>query len=175
MKVTLWVRLALWFRRTKRKVQRMNTPAILTSKTTQNQLAASGGVAGMVIAALTFLRATFPAVVPWPAELDVHVVAILTTILAVVPILSRSLSMWRDPDKRDRAALTDAIGAAILELPPDVVAGGVTAAREIAENLSKPKKNRPPVGTPQQRKLAYIAFAAKVKKEAEAARAARHK
>lgn len=173
MKLTLWVRLALWIRRTKRKVARMNKPNILTSKTTQNQLAASGGVAGIVIAALTFLRATLPALVPWPAELDVQVVTLLTAVLAIVPIVSRRIALWRDPDKQDRAAFTEAIGAAILELPPDVVAGGVTAAREIAENLSKPKKNRPPVGTPQQRKLAYIAFATKVKKEAEAARAAK--
>ena len=102
MKITKWVRIALWFRRIKRKVQRMNTPDIIKSKTTQNQLAASGGVAGMVIAALTFLRATFPAVIPWPAELDVQVVTLLTAVLALVPIVSRSVSMWRHPEKSYR-------------------------------------------------------------------------
>ena len=80
----------------------MTAPDIVKSKTTQNQLAASGGVAGMLIATVTFLRATFPALVPWPAELDIPVITLVTALLAIVPLISRQFSMWRDPDKVDR-------------------------------------------------------------------------
>jgi hypothetical protein len=91
-------------------MRNMNAPDIVKSKTTQNQLAASGGVAGMLIAAVTFLRATFPALVPWPAELDVQVITLVTALLAIVPLISRKVALWRDPDKTDRERGVGACG-----------------------------------------------------------------
>jgi hypothetical protein len=168
MKVSLWFRLALWFRRTKRKAQRMNAPSILTSKTTQNQLAASGGVAGMVIAAITFLRATFPAVVPWPAELDFQVITLFTALLAIVPLISRKVSMWRDPGKVDRRQTIERLADLIADLPEDAVAGAIQSTTEIARVAFK--KDRPPRETSEERKANFDVFATRIHAAAEAVR-----
>ena len=171
MKVSTWVRIALWFRRTKRKAQRMNAPSILTSKTTQNQLAASGGVAGMVIAALTFLRVTFPAVVPWPAELDVQVVTLLTAVLALVPIVSRSVSMWRDPEKGDRKEALELIANTLIDLPPEVTADAANATQEIVRFITK--RTPRPETDKKVRAAKWAALKVALKTKATAARSAR--
>jgi hypothetical protein len=179
MKVTLWVRLALWFRRTKKRMRNMNAPDIVKSKTTQNQLAASGGVAGMLIAAVTFLRATFPALVPWPSELDIQVITLVTALLAIVPLISRKVSMWRDPEKVDRRKTIERLADIIADLPEEAVAGAIQSTTEIARVAFK--KDRPPRETSEERKANFDVFATRIhaaaeavrKKKAEAARAAK--
>ena len=171
MKITLWVRLALWFRRIKRKVRKMNTPDIVKSKTTQNQLAASGGVAGMLIAAVTFLRATFPAVVPWPAELDIQVITLVTALLAIVPIVSRNVALWRDPDKVERKEALELLADTLINLPPDVTADVANATQEIVHYITK--RNPKPETDPEVRAAKWAALKVSLKAKAEAARAAK--
>jgi len=170
MKITLWVRLALWFRRIKRKVRKMNTPDIVKSKTTQNQLAASGGVAGMLIAAVTFLRATFPAVVPWPAELDIQVITLVTALLAIVPIVSRNVALWRDPDKVERKEALELLADTLINLPPEVTADAANATQEIVRYVSRRRPS--PETDPKVRAAKWAALKVALKKKAEAARAA---
>ena len=149
----------------------MNAPDIVKSKTTQNQLAASGGVAGMLIAAVTFLRATFPALVPWPAELDIQVITLVTALLAIVPIISRKISIWREPGKVDRRRAVERLADLILDLPEEAVANAVRGTTEIVRFATQ--KERPPKETPEERKTNFAVFAERIKAEAEAARAAK--
>lgn len=149
----------------------MNAPDIVKSKTTQNQMAASGGVAGMLIAAVTFLRATFPAVVPWPAELDIQVITLVTALLAIVPLISRKISIWREPGKVDRRQAIERLADIIADLPEDAVADAIQSTTEIARVAFK--KDRPPRETSEERKANFAVFAERIKAEAEAARAAK--
>jgi len=171
MKVTLWVRLALWFRRTKKRMRNMNAPDIVKSKTTQNQLAASGGVAGMLIAAVTFLRATFPALVPWPSELDIQVITLVTALLAIVPLISRKVALWRDPDKTDRKEALELVADTLINLPPEVTADAANATQEIIRYITK--RSPKPETDPEVRAAKWAALKVTLKKKAEAARAAK--
>ena len=152
-------------------MQKMTAPNIVKSRTTQNQLAASGGVAGMLIAAVTFLRATFPAVVPWPAELDIQVITLVTALLAIVPIISRQFSMWRDPDKVDRKEALELLADTLINLPPEVTAEAANATQEIVRYISK--RNPKPETDPEVRAAKWAALKVTLKKKAEAARAAK--
>lgn len=70
---------------------------IIQSKTTQNQVAATGGLAAVVVTVLQLARSTWPDSMPWGPDGDAAIVGFVSTVIA--PLLSRALAGVRDPWK----------------------------------------------------------------------------
>ena len=144
--------------------------SMTSSKTTQNVALASTPAAA-VLTLLSVVRGIAPTALPWPAEVDAGVCSILGLVLLAVPIVSRKIALWRDPDKPARKSLLETVAETVLEVPPDVVAQAAQGARDVGRVLTA--KNRPKRGTAEVERAKFVAFAERLKIEADKARAGR--
>lgn len=167
VKIGAWVRVLLWVRRVKRSAAKMGA---MQSKTTQN-VAVAATPAGALLTLLAVVRGISPGLMPWPSEVDAAICALLGTVIMAAPIVSRKIALWRDPGKAEKKALFDVVVETVTEVPPEAVVEAGKAARVVGEFLTR--KDRPPREAAEVRRAKFVAFAERLKVEAEKARAER--